>query len=493
MQNSRRSFLKQAGALPFALSTVYGSQAETSAHRPNILWVVGEDFCPDLGCYGNREVSSPDLDRLASQGTRFTQAFTTSPVCSASRSAFMTGMYQTSIDAHHHRSHRNDGFRLPDGVRPITELFREAGYFTANVRTAAPGVSGTGKTDFNFLADAPIFDGTDWNQRQPGQPFYAQVNLSETHRTFKKNEESPTDPNLISLPPQYPDHPITRADWAAYYDTAAILDRKVGAILRRIEEEGLAENTIVFFFGDNGRPHVRAKQWLYDEGIHVPLLIRWPGFLEPGTVNDQLVSAIDIAATSLSLAGIPLPERMEGQPFLGREAGRREYIVAARDRCDETVDRIRCVRTRRFKYIRNFHPDRPYSQLNRYKETEYPVMRLMRRLHADDRLTVAQGRFMACARPAEELYDVERDPHELKNLADKPEYCATLTELALTLDRWIRRTGDRGEIPEDPAVARFYEEEGKKNYHERLRSLYLQEGMELPAWLLGEVGQIGSL
>jgi N-sulfoglucosamine sulfohydrolase len=487
MQNTRRAFLKQAGSLPLFLRAAYGRQGETPASRPNILWIIAEDFCPELGCYGNSEVRTPNIDRLATQGRRFTQAFTTSPVCSASRSALMTGMYQTSIGAHHHRSHRDDGFRLPAGVKPITELFREAGYFTANVRTAAEGVSGTGKTDLNFTIDAPIFDGSDWNQRQPGQPFYAQINLPETHRRFTRNEQSPTDPNLLNLPPQYPDHPITRADWAAYYDTIEVLDAKVSAILRRVEEEGLEEDTIVFFFGDNGRPHVRGKQWLYDEGIHVPLIVRWPGILASGTVDEQLVSAIDLSATSLGLAGIPLPEKMEGQPFLGEEARRpRTHIVAARDRCDETIDRIRCIRTSRFKYIRNFRPERPYSQLNRYKETEYPVMRLMRRLHSQDRLAPAQARFMAPDRPFEELYDLERDPDEVRNLANSPDHCATLTELATALGRWILETGDQGEIPEDPAIALFYEQAAKKNYDERLRRLYREEGMEVPSWLEGE-------
>ncbi len=233
----------------------------------------------------------------------------------------MTGMYQTTIDAQNHRSHRSDGRRLPAGVAVVTEYFRRAGYFTANVRTAAPGVTGTGKTDFNFQVDQP-FDGTDWNQRREGQPFFAQVNFQETHRAFPKVTENKVDPAKVKLPPYYPDHPTARADWAMYLDAANQLDRKIGAVLKRLEDEGLSQSTIVFFFGDNGQCHVRGKQWLYEGGIHVPLLIRVPerfraAGVQPGSVRDDLVSAIDFAPTCMALAGIALPEKMEGRSFLG--------------------------------------------------------------------------------------------------------------------------------------------------------------------------------
>jgi len=479
MENSRRSFIKQVGGLSLALAS---ARAQPAQGRPNILWLTAEDFGPDLGCYGNSEVRSRNIDRLAREGTRFTNAFTTAPVCSPSRSAFMTGMYQTSIDAHNHRSHRDDGFHLPEGVRVISSWFRQAGYFTANVKTAAPEVQGTGKTDFNFSPPEPVFNGTDWNQRAAGQPFFAQINFTETHRPFKRDSQNPTDPAKLTLPPQYPDHPVTRADWAAYYDMIGFLDQKIGSVLKRLADEGILENTVIFFFGDNGRAHVRGKQWLYDEGIHVPLIVRWPKTFRAGAVNDQLVSAIDFAATSLALAGVPVPTKMQGKPFLGN-LPRREYIVAARDRCDETVDRIRCVRTARYKYIRNYYPDRPYTQINRYKETEYPVLRLMRRLQAEGGLTPVQAQFMAASRPPEELYDVNKDPNELQNLAGDSEHHSTLTEMRRILDRWISETGDRGEVAEDPAIASSWEKRAKENYDERLRKLYSDEGMTIPEWM----------
>jgi len=441
--------------------------------RPNILWLIAEDLCPDLACYGEKLAKTPNLDRLASEGALFTNAFITSPVCSPARSAFATGMYQTSIGAHHHRSHRRDGYRLPQGVRLITDYLREAGYFTANVITAAPGVEGRGKTDFNFTVDRP-FDGTDWNERKAGQPFYAQVNFRETHRVFEKVKENAVDPAIVKLPPYYPDHEIAREDWARYLDATGILDKKVGAVLKRLEDEGLAEDTVVIFFGDNGRPHVRGKQFLYEGGIHIPLIIRWPGKIEPGTVDDGLVSAIDITATTLKIAGIDPPANMEGQVFLGPQAQKRNYIVAARDRCDETVDRIRCIRTEGFKYIRNFYPDRPYTQLNRYKET-YPVLRLMRRLHKAGKLTPEQALFMAPKRPPEELYDLQADPHELHNLASSSSHQELLQKMRKTLDDWIKETADMGEEPEDPAVIAFYEEKMKQSFDEKISRYYQGE------------------
>jgi N-sulfoglucosamine sulfohydrolase len=421
--------------------------------RPNILWLIAEDLSPDLGCYGNRAVQTPNLDRLAREGMRFTNAFVTGPVCSASRSAIATGMYQTTIGAHNHRSHRDDGYRLPQGIEPFTRYLQRAGYHTSNVINAAPGVRGTGKTDFNFVTE-DIFDGKDWAERRKGQPFYAQVNFSETHRPFRRCPERPVDPARVEVPPCYPDHPWVRKDWAMYLETLQNLDAKVGEVLARLEQEGLAEDTIVFFFGDHGRPMPRDKQFLYDGGIRIPLLIRIPekyrpaGY-QPGGVSDALVSAIDITATTLRLAGVEPPAHMAGRPFFGPGVQPREFIIAARDRCDETVDRIRCVRTRRFKYIRNFFPERPYTQQNVYKDVNYVTLAVMRQLQEAGKLTGPPAAFLAPRRPPEELYDLAADPHETRNLADDPKYRRTLEEMRAILDRWIRETGDQGQHPED--------------------------------------------
>lgn len=238
--------------LPILTSVLLAAAGATNAaERPNILWLIAEDFGPELGCYGTQQVWSPNLDRLANQGVRFTRAYTTAPVCSASRSAFMTGMYQTTIGAHNHRSHRDDGYRLPDGVRVLPDWMRQAGYFTANVEKlpASFGFRGTGKTDWNFT-HPPAFDSDDWSDLKAHQPFYAQINFQETHRKFHAPKKA--DPVQVVIPPYYPDHSVTRADWAAYLDAASELDRKVGLILDQLDADGLADNTIVVFFGDHG-------------------------------------------------------------------------------------------------------------------------------------------------------------------------------------------------------------------------------------------------
>jgi N-sulfoglucosamine sulfohydrolase len=418
---------------------------------PNILWIITDDHGPDAGCYGTPGVSTPNIDRLASEGTRFTHAFTTAPVCSPSRSALITGMYQTSIGAHNHRSHRSDGYTLPKGAKPITELFRQAGYFTANLETISPEAKPSGKTDFNFPAKK-IFDGSDWKELKSHQPFYCQINFQAPHRggawPVARKRSDRVDPAKVRIPPYYPDNALTRDDWANYLDAVQLADSQIGEVLKKLEQDGLATNTIVFFFGDNGRCMVRDKQWLYDGGLHIPLIVRWPGNLKAGSVRDDLVSAIDISATSLHLAGVPLPASMEGQVFLGPEKKERKYIFGARDRCDETVDRIRSVHTKDFNYIRNFHPESPYTQTNAYKWRQYPVLREMTRLHAEGKLTVAQELFFAPRKPAEELYDLRNDPDEIHNLADSAQHRKTLKELRAAMDQWIKETGDMGAVPE---------------------------------------------
>ncbi len=461
-EHNRRDFLKAVGLGAAMIAMQEKLFAGDKEGRPNILWILSEDISPDLSCYGTPLVQTPNLDRLAGQGIRFTNAFTTAPVCSASRSAMITGMFQTTIGAHNHRSHRDDGYMLPAPVKMITEYFRKAGYYTANVKTAAPGVNGSGKTDFNFTFKN-AFDGSDWNQRKTGQPFFAQLSISMTHRGahWKKVREmldNPVDPDKVKLPPYYPDHPVAREDWATYLNSIQVMDGYIGKILKRLDDEGLADNTVVIFIGDHGRCHVRGKQWLYDGGIHIPLIVRWPAKLKAGQVCDDLVSAIDISATILKIAGAELPKHIEGKVFLQpggdgqwKPVANHEYIIAARDRCDETIDCIRCVRTKQYKYIRNFMPERPYTQPNAYKETSYPMLNLMKELHAQGKLTPVQELFMVPRKPDEELYDLRKDPYEINNLAASPENQQTLNQMRRILDKWIHDTGDKGQIPEEPS------------------------------------------
>ncbi|HPA17386.1 MAG TPA: sulfatase [Verrucomicrobiae bacterium] len=439
-------------ALPFALAAPAAPAAEPP--RPNILWLIAEDFGQHLGCYGTREVRSPNLDRLASEGVRYTRFFTTAPVCSSSRSAFMTGMYQTSIDAHHHRSHRDDDYRLPAGVRLLTDHMRDAGYFTANVRDlpAEFGFKGTAKTDWNFKVDGKPFDGNDWADLKAHQPFYAQINFQETHRAFHAPRIA--DPAKVEIPPYYPDHPVVREDWAQYLNAASELDRKIGLILTQLEKDGLSDNTIVVFFGDNGQAHVRGKQFCYDSGLLVPLIIRWPAKaspppdFKPGSVSDRLLLSIDLTATSLAIAGVEKPTNMQGQVFLGPKAEPpHEVVFGARDRCDETLFRFRTARDARYRYIHNFTPDRPFLLRNDYKNKQYPTWNLLKELDAQGKLTNPAQKFLtAPTMPAEELYDTLNDPHETVNLAtsDNPDHQAALRRLRKATDDWIIATKDSG-------------------------------------------------
>jgi len=473
----RRAFLRAlggtaagAGAMAAGLGSAEATAGqpkptgETAAakasgdRRPNVLWLISEDTGPEFGCYGYPLVTTPNVDRLAREGARFTNACTTGAVCSASRSAFMTGMYQTTIGAHNHRSHRKDGYTLPDDIYVFTKYFRDAGYYTA---ICGPHK----KTDWNFKPKVKPYDGNKWEDLKTHQPFFAQYQFGETHRKFKHCPDHPIDPAQVTLPPYYPDHPVAREDWALYLETVNVLDQKIGEVLAMLERDGLAENTIVFYFGDHGRAHARGKQWLYDGGIHVPLVIRAPGIVEPGTVVDELVSAIDFAPTCLKLCGIEPPKHMQGRVFLGPERDPpRDVLFAARDRCDETVDRIRCVRDKRWKYIRNFMPERPYLQLNRYKERMYPMIPLMRQLHKEGKLTPAQELFMAERRPEEELYDLQADPWEIHNLADDPGCRDVLLAMRKRLEQWIIETDDQGRFPEKPAEVKDAEAAMKKAY-----------------------------
>ncbi|MCE6992625.1 sulfatase [Dyadobacter sp. CY323] len=433
-------------------SPVYGQKA--SEKRPNILWIVANDISPDLNCYGNKLVHTPRLDQLASEGVLYKNFITAGAVCSPSRSSFITGMYSVSINCQN--QFPKNKTELPAGIAPVTDYFRKAGYYVAN--TGGTKMTGPHYTGYNFVHEPKqMHDGFDWRGRAKDQPFFAQVHLTYTHRPFKRDPSHPVDPDKIVVPPYYPNHPVARKDWALYLETMQLLDQQVGEILDRLKQDGLAENTIVFFFGDHGQPHVRGKQFLYDGGINAPLIIRWPGHLKPGTKSDRVINNIDLPAASLQAAGITVPKTMQGIDFLDKTSKPRTYAFAARDRCDETLDRIRAVRTKDFKYIRNFFPDRPYTQFNAYKKLEYPVLTLMQVLKSKGELNADQARFMADTRPAEELYDLKKDPFEMHNLAGDQVYNAKLKELRGQMDQWLAQA-DKGTYPEDAEEVSYAQE-----------------------------------
>jgi len=291
-----------------------------------------------------------------------------------------------------------------------------------------------------------------------GQPFYAQVNFRETHKgpafLEARRQKELIDPAKVPLPPYYPDHPVVRDEVANYLDTVNLLDRKVGVLLAELERDKLLDNTVIFFFGDNGRCLLRGKQWVYNAGTHVPLMARWPGVLKPASVREDPVIVLDVAASSLAAAGIPLPDYFHGRPLFDPRAKPREFVVTARDRCDMTVDRIRAVRDRRYGYIRNFMPERPYTQFNEYIDKQYPTQRVMKELHARGQLNAVQALFMQPRKPPVEFYDLAADPHEVNNLADSPAHRALVRRYSQLLDRWMEETRDLGGVPETEAAAR---------------------------------------
>ncbi len=451
--------------------------------RPNILWLIAENIDQDLACYGERGVQTPNLDRLAAEGVRFTRVFATSPVCAPSRSAFMTGMYQTSTGTHHMRSHRDDDYRLPPGVQPLTHRLRDAGYFTANIRTIGDSLVGTGKLDLNFVNEGLIFDSEDWLALEPHQPFFTQVNMPEVEYDIydrksalkervewvgeREHPQIATESN-VSPPPYYPDHPIVRQEWARYLNSISGMDRRIGLVLERLRGDKLEDDTVIVFFADNGRLEARGIHWCYDSGLRVPMIIRWPKNhsappqFRPGTVNHQVISLLDLTATTLAIAGIERPPGMQSRVFLGRKADPpRQYAFSARDRIDETVSRIRSVRDERYRYIRNFTPDQGFTALNRYKEKCFLVMPLMRRLLAEGELSGSSLALMAPRLPDEELYDTQTDPHEINNLvgSGRREHREALVRLRAALEVWLTETGDLGQFPEPAEVVAPFNKE----------------------------------
>lgn len=440
-----------------------------NAERPNIVWIVGEDASPHIGCYGEKTIRTPFLDQMAADGVRFTSAFVTCPVCSPSRSAMVTGMYQTTLGAHNHRSQNlggkangntayYDNYRLPSEVPLVPQLFRDGGYYTT--LGAGPKCNKPGKTDYNFIYDKGVYDGADWRKCPGGKPFFAQIMLHGGKNRGAR--EHKTDPSKVELPPYYPDHPVLRRDWADYLNSWVQMDREVGEILHALDEENVADDTVVFFWTDHGISHMRDKQFLYDGGIRVPLIVRFGDGRLRGTTRDDLVVHIDVAAASLALAGITIPDHVQGRDLFAEDGTPREIIFSARDRCDETVDTIRCARTGRYKYIRNFLSYRPHAQANQYKDGK-AIVQTMRKLNASGDLNELQARVFAPTRPTEELYDLENDPYETVNLADDPAHQETVQQLRGELYGWMETSRDVGLIPE-PILEELGRKYGSK-YH----------------------------
>ncbi|MCY3552786.1 MAG: sulfatase-like hydrolase/transferase [Candidatus Poribacteria bacterium] len=430
--------------------------------RPNILWISLEDTTPRFGCYGDLIARTPNIDRLAAGGCRFPNAFSTAGVCSPSRSAIITGMYQTSIGTHHHRTtHTHESTPdlptpysvvPPPYVKTFTEYLRGAGYYCTN----------NSKTDYQFTPPITAWDDNSnqghWRNRAEGQPFFSVFNPIVTHESgMWEREDRPltTNPDDVELPPYLPDTPKARAALARQYDNLATADARVGELLDQLEEDGLAENTIVFLWSDHGEGLPRGKRWPYDAGIRIPLIVRWHEELNPGSESDQLVSLIDLGPTVLSLCDVQAPQHLQGQPFLGPQKVEREYIFATRDRLDLSYHMLRAVRDKKYKYIRNYYPEKSYLHWDPYRNS-HPVMQEMWRLHTEGKLEGDQLVMFQSPCPTEELYDVENDTYELNNLAENAAYANVLKRMQETLTGWQTEFGDMGNISEEEMVATWY-------------------------------------
>ncbi|MCP4262216.1 MAG: sulfatase [Planctomycetes bacterium] len=439
------------GILSLSLRSV--TKAKKKNKRPNILWLVAEDMNPWLSCYGETLIQTPALDAMAARGIRFDRAYVTAPVCSACRSALITGTMQTTLGIHNHRSsrsntknpaHKNLGMiHLPTGVKTLPELFQQAGYATFN----------QGKTDYNFVFEnEALYNVRNWKEAQAqGKPWFGQIQLrgGKNGKAVLDNK-TPIRPEQVEVPPYYPDHPDFREMIADHYACCLGTDLSVKRILAELLADGVLDDTIVFFFSDHGMPRgLRHKQFCYEGGIRIPLLIMWPKnypITQAGLVSDDLVNSIDISVTSIALAGIPVPSHMEGHNVFAKNYKPRNYVISARDRCDYTIEHIRAVVTKHYKYLRNFLTDRPYLQ-PQYRD-EWDVMTTWKRLYSEGNLTPEAGAFASDEKPAEEFYDLKNDPHETQNLIDVPGYMTELQRHRKILNDWMRDTDDKGQYPE---------------------------------------------
>ncbi len=436
-------------------------------NQPNILWLTCEDLSPRLGCYGDGTVPTPNIDQLAREGIRYTHAFTATGVCAPCRHTIITGLYPMQSGAQYMRTtsrssavgeNQDPAFveeamqrklyeaTPPAGVRCFTEYLRMAGYYCTN----------NSKEDYQFIAPVTAWDESStkahYRNRAERQPFFAVFNNTVTHESgIHGSRRSParTDPTTVVVPKFLPDTAVVRSDIARHYDNIRELDSWVGEKLAELEAEGLADSTIVFFFSDHGDGLPRHKRWVYDSGTHVPMIVRFPDGFQADTVEDRLMSFIDMAPTALGLAGLEKPEYMLGRLFTGAQAlPPPEYVFMHRDRMDDTShDTIRAARDKRFRYVRNYQADRPYLQPIPYRDRAATMGEIYRLLDSN-RLNADQWQWAAQTKPLEELYDIEADPDEVNNLASDPSHLAQLAKMREALEQWEHEIRDPLATPE---------------------------------------------
>lgn len=451
-----------AYCLPAVTSPLFAQG--TSPTRPNILWLSVEDMSPWLGCYGDSTVPTPNIDRLAREGVRYANAFSTAGVCAPSRCAIITGMYQTSIGGHNMRTFniypevkgvpRNYSIVPPAYVKAFPEYLRAAGYYCTN----------NVKTDYQFVAPPTVWDENSkeahYRNRKPGQPFFAIFNSIITHESqiWSRNDHPlRVSPEKVIVPPFYPDTDSVRRDIARFYTNISEMDDWVGQKLRELEAAGELDNTIIFFWSDHGTGLPFFKREITDRGLRTALIIRYPGQQHAGTVIDDLVSFVDFAPTVLSLAGIKPPKHFQGQAFAGSFKAKkpRSFVFGARDRMDVPVDRVRSVRDDHFRYVRNFHPELPAYQDITYR-LQQPLMREIIRYRDQGKLNAVQRQWFEAPRAAEEFFVIDQDPYELTNVASDPKYRKELARMRKAMDMWLEETGDLGRIPEPQLLRQMW-------------------------------------
>ncbi len=460
---NRREFLRTSAALG-AFSPMLPVRSATGAptsvpERPNILWLYLEDTSPWMGCYGHpvNKGHTPNIDGLAAGGVRFSRAYVPAPVCSPCRSAMITGAFQCKIGAHEHRSSRakDAQIQLPQGVELLPAVLKRMGYFTFN----------QGKTDYSFVWDGKItYDplprkkgqkAWPWHGRKPGQPFFGQIQMKGGKNGARGLPEArKAKPDEVTVAPDYPDNDVYRDVFAQHCNTIRKNDDELGKILRQLKAEGLLESTVIVYFSDHGAPGlVRHKQMPTEGGLHVPMIISGPG-IPKGDVRDDLVSTLDISATTLAWAGGTVPEYYDGQHLFAAGSKPREFVFSGRDRCDHTLDFVRTVRSDKFRYTRNFLTDRTLLQ-PQYRDGRDFVKNL-RQLYASGQLPEPLIDIYFGERPAEELYDVVGDPHQMKNLARDPAYAVELARHRKALAQWMDTIEDKGRGQESEAAMKYW-------------------------------------
>ncbi|MDX2432287.1 MAG: sulfatase [Bacteroides sp.] len=444
-----------------ACSSPSSTNKDANYEQPNILWLVAEDLSPVIPSWGDSTVETPNISRLAAEGIRFTNVFSVSGVCAPSRAALATGMYPTRIGATHMRTSGNIKF-LPPGIVPYealppaevkmhSEYLREAGYYCSN----------NPKEDYQFKKSLMAWDESSrsahWRNKKPGQPFFAIFNFQVTHESqiWVRAEDSLwiEDDLEIPIPPYLPDNEVGQKDVRRMYSNIKMMDHQVGEILKQLEEDGYLDNTIIVWYTDHGGPLPRQKRLLYDSGTKIPMIVRYPDKAHAGETDDRLISFIDFKPTLLSMAGIEPPDYIDGRAFAGKyeDPAKRKYVHGAADRFDERYDAIRMVRDHRYKYLRNYRPEQGYYLPVAYRE-QMAIMQELLRMRDSGELDEYQSQWFRESKSEEELFDTEKDPFELHNLAADPAYGEKLDELRKECDRWIAETGDMGLIPESEYI-----------------------------------------